>query len=197
MASPTGLKRQPARLVRLPVTVPSVGRSDNLVDRDSHSGSRYSLDSLGRADRGSRPDCGNRRVRCQDNRDGTDPETLALRDSRASNAPLAADSSDAPGLPVVEHRPGLARYSRCEPCRSRFGQNPYVLLVPLPTARLVQRCTAASCMLDVATFLSPPWQSEQCIEHCVPFRWTVCTNASTKDSGAESSPPLSVGTSRP
>src|SRR5215471_10901474 len=100
MASPTGLKRQPARLVRLPVTVPSVDRSDNLVDLDSHSGSRYSLDSLGRADRGSR------RVLCQDNRDGTDPETLALRDSRASNAPLAADGFDAPGLPAVEHRRG-------------------------------------------------------------------------------------------
>ena len=111
MASPTGLKRQPARLVSLPVTVPGVDRSDNLVGRDSHSGSRYSLDSLGRADRGSRPDCGSRRVLCQDNRDGTDPETLAQRDSRASNAPLAADGSDALGLPAVEHRRDSTHYS--------------------------------------------------------------------------------------
>src|SRR5215471_6884177 len=158
MGSPTGLKRQPARLVRLPVTVPSVDRSDNPVGRDSHSGSRYSLDSLGRADRGSRPDSGSRRVLCQDNRDGTDPETLALRDSRASNAPLAADGSDAPGLPAVEHRRGSTHYSECEPCHSRFARNLSVRRAPPPTARLVQRCKRALRMLDVETFLSPPWR---------------------------------------
>src|SRR5262249_283163 len=155
MASPTGLKRQPARLVRLPVTVPSVDRSDNLVGRDSPPGSRY---SLGRADHGRRRDCDSRRYLCHDNRDRTGWETLTLRDNRASNAPPVIDRSDVLGLPVVERRPGSARYLRCEPCRSRFGRNPFVLLVPPPTARLVQRCKRALCMLDVETFLSPPWR---------------------------------------
>ena len=103
----------------------SVDRSDYLVGRDSHSGSRYrpagsrySLDNLRRADRGSRPDCDSRPGLCQNNRDGTGRNPLTLRDSRASNAPPVIDRSDVLGLPAVEHHRGSPRYSESEPCHS-------------------------------------------------------------------------------
>src|SRR5260221_9959156 len=127
-------------------------RRDNLAGRDSH-GSRYRLENPRRAGCGSHL-AGDSPVdhRHAHNRVGFGRERSARRDSRASNAPPAVDRSVALGPPAAGRRWDLQCYSAYEPCRLRFGRNPYLHRAPSRAMRPAQWCKAALWVLNIATF---------------------------------------------